>query len=89
MQLRLEMEEQFNDVKNNDVIWGQITKILNSHNIFVTVLQVIDKWKIFKKTYKKVLDDNSQKGNKETRWKFFEEFNNVYGIRASTRAEVI
>lgn len=83
------MEEQFNDVKNNDVIWRQITKILNSHNIFVTVLQVIDKWKIFKKTYKKVVDDNSQKGNKETRWKFFEEFNNVYGNRASTRAEVI
>lgn len=66
MQLRLEMEEQFNDVKNNDVIWGQITKILNSHNIFVTVLQVKDKWKKFKKTYKKVVDDNSQKGNKET-----------------------
>lgn len=83
------MEEQFNDVKNNDVISGQITKILNSHNIFVTVLQVKDKWKNFKKTYKKVVDDNSQKGNKETRWKFFEEFNNVYGNRASTRAEVI
>lgn len=66
MQLRLEMEEQFNDVKNNDVIWGQIPKILNSHNIFVTVLQVKDKWKKFKKTYKKVVDDNSQKGNKET-----------------------
>lgn len=61
------MEEQFNDVKNNDVISGQITKILNSHNIFVTVLQVKDKWKNFKKTYKKVVDDNSQKGNKETR----------------------
>lgn len=83
------MEEQFNDVKNNDVIWGQIPKTLNSHNIFVTVLQVKDKWKKFKKTYKKVVDDNSQKGNKETRWKFFEEFNNVYGNRASTRAEVI
>lgn len=83
------MEEEFNDVKNLDVLWGQITKKLNSHNIVVTVLQVKDKWKNFKKTYKKVVDDNSQKGSKETRWKFFEEFNNVYGNRASTMAEVI
>lgn len=53
MQLRLEMEEQFNDVKNNDVIWGQITKTLNSHNIFVTVLQVKDKWKNLRKLTRK------------------------------------
>lgn len=82
------MEEQFNDVKNHDVLWGQITKKLNSHNIFVNVLQVKNKWKNLKKTYKKVVDDNSQTGNKATTWKFFEEFNNVYGNRASTRAEV-
>lgn len=34
------------------------------------------------------MDDNSQTENKATTWKFFEEFNNVYGNRASTRGKV-
>lgn len=35
IQLRIEMEEQFNDVKNHDVLWlNYKKKILNSHNIF-------------------------------------------------------
>lgn len=43
----------------------------------------------FEKTYKKVVDDNKKKtGNKKTTWNYFEEFNLLYGNRASTTAKV-
>lgn len=43
----------------------------------------------FEKTYKKVVDDNKKKtGHKKTTWNYFEEFNLLYGNRASTTAKV-
>lgn len=82
------MEEEFEQVKNHDVLWNRITKTLNNHKVPVTCNQVKNKWKNLKKTYKKVVDDNQKTGNKKTTWKYFEEFNLLYGNRASTTAKV-
>lgn len=88
IQLRIEMEEQFNDVKNHDVLWPNNKKnILNSHNIFCDCITSETNGKTWRKL--KVVDDNSQTGNKAAACKFFEKFDNVYGNRASTRAELI
>lgn len=82
------MEEEFEQVKNHDVLWNRITKTLNNHKVPVTCKQVKNKWKNLKKTYTKVVDDNQKTGNKKTTWKYFEEFNLLYGNRASTTAKV-
>ncbi|XP_065935753.1 uncharacterized protein [Magallana gigas] len=76
--IRSDMDEEFEQVKNHDVLWNRITKTLNNHKVPVTCNQVKNKWKNLKKTYKKVVDDNHKTGNKKTTWKYFEEFNLLY-----------
>lgn len=55
----------------------------------VTVAQVKNKWKYLKKTYKKIVDSNNSTGNKPSQWKYYEEFNQIYGCRSSTQPEVL
>ncbi|XP_011453252.3 uncharacterized protein [Magallana gigas] len=53
--IRSDMKEEFEQVKNHDVLWNRITKTLNNHKVPVSCNQVKNKWKNLKKTYKKVV----------------------------------
>nr|XP_022337301.1 trihelix transcription factor GT-4-like [Crassostrea virginica] len=44
---RLDMEEDFNSCKSHDTLWKKIKRNLEEEGIIVTVIQVINKWKIF------------------------------------------
>lgn len=64
------MEVQFNDIKNHDVLSGQITKKLELTKHICDCITSEKQVEKFKETIKKVVDDNSQTGNKATTCKF-------------------
>lgn len=65
------MEEEFEQVKNHDVLWNRITKTLNNHKVPVSCNQVKNKWKNLNKTYTKVVDDNPKNGKQENYMEVF------------------
>lgn len=80
------MDSQFHQSKNHEVLWSRITDMLNSAGVKVTKAQVMNKWKNMKKKYREVLDANNKTGNSPTTWKYLEDFNRIFGHKASSTA---
>lgn len=43
--LRLQREDKFTGVKAHDTLWGEISEEMRKMGIFVSKLQIINKWK--------------------------------------------
>ncbi|XP_069103545.1 uncharacterized protein [Argopecten irradians] len=82
--LRCAREEKFLSSKAHDTLWNEISSEMKRKNTNVTKIQLINKWKNLKKKYKEVIDKNKKTGNARVTWKFYEEFNEIYGNKAST-----
>jgi hydroxylamine reductase (hybrid-cluster protein) len=79
-----EKGELFQQNKNHETIWNTISKGLKDNGISVSTQQVKNKWKNLKKTYKRIIDENKSTGNGRSQWKYLDEFNDMYGHKAST-----
>lgn len=62
---------------------------MNSNDCNVSVIQVKNKWKNLKKTYKKIIDHNNMTGSDKASWKFLDNFNEIYGHKSATRPECL
>ena len=52
-------------------------------------MQVKNKWNKPKKDYRKAVDENSNTGNNPAKFKNLDDFNRIYGNRASTKLLVV
>ncbi|XP_048745245.2 uncharacterized protein LOC125658123 [Ostrea edulis] len=86
--LRLQREERFLGTKSHDFLWGEISSEMKKNGIHVSKTQLINKWKALKKKYKEVNDENNKTGNQKHSWKYFDQFSEVYGNKASTNVSV-
>ena len=87
--IRGEFDEQFNKNQRYDVLWKEVTKKMMSLGVNVTNVQVKNKWNKLKKDYRKVVDENNNTGNHPARFKYFEDFNKIFGNRTSTKPMVV
>ena len=81
---RLEMESQFRGAKSHSVLWNRIVKQLNTIGIICTLEQCVNRFKQLKRQWRVVVDHNSQTGNDAKTATFQDQFNEVYGTRATT-----
>ena len=88
LDVRLDMETDFNKCKNHMQLWRCIADKLNSMGLQVTVTQARDKFNALKKKWKEVVDHNNKSGNDRKDWKYMDHFDNVFGNRASAQPVV-
>ena len=82
---RLAREDQFLGNKNHKTLWNSIrTELLNA-DIKVSVDQCLNKFKQIKRDWKACLDHNHKSGNDRKSCQFYDELNDIYGTKASTR----
>lgn len=83
--VRINMDKAFSSgIKDHRNMWGKVRSELNNLDISATQTQIINKWNQLKKRYKEVKDHNRQTGNDRKKFKFIEEFDDLYGEKAST-----
>lgn len=83
--LRVEKDYKFNMLKTHVSLWEEISKCLAEQGHTITEKQCSNKWKGLKRDYKSVIDNNSKTGSDKKSCKFYEEFNQLFGNKASTR----
>ena len=81
--LRKDKDREFLKAKNHKNLWNEIAREMQEQKINVDGPQCNNKWKALKKEYKKAIDNNNQK------CAFFEEFNEMYGLKAGVRPEAL
>ncbi|CAC5390386.1 unnamed protein product [Mytilus coruscus] len=85
--LRSDIESKFVDVKSHETLWNEIQKTMEKQGVKISVAQIINKWKNMKKRYKEVIDANNKTGNNAVSWKHHDNFNELYGNKASTKLQ--
>ena len=85
MSLRMSMEEEFSSAKSHKSLWRKICEQLNSRGFTATMEQCDNKYKSLKRDYKSTVDKNAQSGSDAKRCPYFEDFNKLYGLKASTK----
>lgn len=68
---------------------GHTTKSFYAESILVTLIQVKNKWKISKKTYKKKIDHNNATGIDKMVWEYLDDINVMFWTKASTTATAL
>uniref|UniRef100_A0A8W8I085 Myb-like domain-containing protein n=1 Tax=Magallana gigas TaxID=29159 RepID=A0A8W8I085_MAGGI len=86
--LRTEMDDAFYKNKNHETLWQKIFENMNSAGIKVTKQQIMNKWRNLKRKYKETIDLNKKTGNEKHEFKYQNEFDNLFGHKASTKAAV-
>ena len=83
---RLGMEAEFNGSKAHAVLWGKVKdSLLEAGLTNITSVQCSNKFKQMKREWRQILDYNSQTGVEPKTCSFFNEFNEVYGCKASSK----
>lgn len=82
------MDDAFYKNKNHETLWQKIFENMNSAGIKVTKQQIMNKWRNLKRKYKETIDLNKKTGNEKHEFKYQNEFDNLFGHKASTKAAV-
>ena len=81
---RINNDKQFNSSKRHQTLWSSISsELLNEQGLNATPKQCENKFKSLKREYKATLDHNNRSGSNVKTFPFYEEFNNLYGYKAS------
>ncbi|XP_038067667.1 uncharacterized protein LOC119737406 isoform X2 [Patiria miniata] len=80
--LRSERDYRFHQCKAHKPIWEEIAREVP---IDCSGEQCSNKWKSLKRTYMETVDHNSKIGNDRKDCKFYNEFNELYGNKPSTK----
>ena len=78
------MHDKFLSSKSHTTLWGRIHKQLVESGVKCTVGQIQSKWRNLKRSYHSTVDHNSQTGVEAKKSKFYDEFSELYGTKAST-----
>lgn len=89
MSLRIEDDLQFQLSKTHKKLWDRISTKLAEKGYIYTGTQCQNKWKSVKREYRSVIDHNAKSGNEPKTCKFFDEMNNLYGNKPSTRPQFV
>ncbi|XP_062576623.1 uncharacterized protein LOC134238512 isoform X2 [Saccostrea cucullata] len=88
--LRIKMDDEFRGSKTHKALWNKLADTMNKNGMFVTGEKCSNKWKSIKRDYKTVVDKNAKSGSgKQKKCKFFDELNNLFGNKPSTRPECV
>jgi hypothetical protein len=82
--LRAEMEADFQSHKAHSTLWHLISDKLKEQGCIATSVQCDNKFKSLKREYRVAIDHNQKSGNDKKTCPFYEEFNRLYGFKAST-----
>lgn len=83
------MDADFHRNKNHETLWQIFFEKMNAAGIKVTKIQILNKWRNLKRKYKETIDLNKKKtGNEKHEFKYQNEFDNLFGHKASTKATV-
>lgn len=83
---RLDMEEEFaNGRRKKCVLWRKVVEKIKEQKPDFTLNkdQVNRKFLNFLTTYKRIKSRNKESGRNATTWEFYEDFDEIYGIRHS------
>ena len=81
---RINNDKQLNSSKRHQTLWSSISsELLNEQGLNATPKQCENKFKSLKREYKATLDHNNRFGSNVKTYPFYEEFNNLYGYKAS------
>lgn len=83
--LRCALEKDFIGFKTHTVLWNKIAEDLGKEGHKFTPNQCVNKFKSLKRDYRATVDHNSRTGNDKKTCLFFDEFNQMYGLKASTK----
>ena len=84
--LRNTLDDEFHKSKNHESLWAKIHNTMVAEGIVVSKAQVLNKWRNMKKKCREVKDANNKTGNSETTWKHENDFDDLFGHKASTQA---
>lgn len=82
---RMKLEKEFSEARSHKTLWDKIAKELKSAGCLVTARQCENKYKSLKREYRATIDHNSRSGNDRKSCAFFEEFSELYGMKAGSR----
>ncbi|XP_060563242.1 uncharacterized protein LOC132722723 [Ruditapes philippinarum] len=83
--MRIENDVKFHMQKTHSTLWDEISAVLKEKGYIFTGKQCSNKWKSLKRDYRAVVDHNSKTGSDKKTCKFFDDFNQLYGNKPSTR----
>lgn len=83
--LRIENDLKFEMMKTHKSLWDKISIKMKEKGYYYTGAQLSNKWKSIKREYKSTVDHNLKSRNSRKTCKFFDQLNNIYGTKPSTK----
>ena len=83
------VQEQLEGSKRNKHVYARLSSELEKHGIVKSGEQCRGKVKKLRQEYKKIKDGHNQTGRGRTKWKFYDQLNELLGNRPATRPPVV
>lgn len=71
--------------KTHKTLWNHVERMLREAGVEATAEQCVNKFKDLKRVWRSCIDHNAKTGNEPKTCPFFNELNEVYGMKPSTR----